>query len=171
MCLFHFYVAIRPLWPQSWLLNLSEWVRVLLLLLVHSARPVDECGEVAVQRLWRGDDRLGHNDEGGVAPRPWYMTVINKNDAKKAAENIRLVKGWVALSLVLLVLPSNTDECAAWSQQDVQYVQYVDNYTVIFVCIILTLHMIMMMTLIICAWFNVIISDITIWAKKDIRFE
>ena len=25
MCLFHFHMAIRPLWPQSWLLNLS-WV-------------------------------------------------------------------------------------------------------------------------------------------------
>ena len=25
-CLLHFYMAIRPLWPQSWLLNLSwEW--------------------------------------------------------------------------------------------------------------------------------------------------
>ena len=35
MCLFHIYMAIRPLWPQSWLLNLSwvelSWVETLTL--------------------------------------------------------------------------------------------------------------------------------------------
>jgi len=28
MCLFHFHMAIRPLWPQSWLLNLSKDVMI-----------------------------------------------------------------------------------------------------------------------------------------------
>jgi len=34
------------------------------------------------------------------------MTVINKNDSKKAVKNTSLDKGWVAPSLVLLVSPT-----------------------------------------------------------------
>ena len=134
---------------------------MLLLLLLHSAHRVDEHGEVAVLHLWRGV-RLSHNGKVEVATR-LNMTVINKNDSKKAVKNTSLDKGWVAPSLVLLVSPTVQTSVLPEVSKTTTFIGHL--YCT-FVCIILTLHVTMMMTLIILCMLDVMILSTSIWAKR-----
>jgi len=60
MCLFHFHMAIRPLWPQSWLLNLSLSLSEfdIYCLIPNSHRRQDKTRLSCQFRRWEQNSRL-----------------------------------------------------------------------------------------------------------------